>query len=133
MTSVYTGMVRLAEHARNPLLSCQWASRQGLNLERWSIEFVNQSQDSCAPLGKTQGVAFDFKSKEQQEVVLETLETKDRVYAIRGCAGAGKTSCLRFPEPPLDRKSTRLNSSHPSISYAVFCLKKKKQHISSIT
>src|SRR5690348_17712067 len=28
-----------------------------------------------------------------------------------------------------DRKSTRLNSSHPSISYAVFCLKKKKtQH-----
>src|SRR4051794_41531778 len=28
---------------------------------------------------------------------------------------------------PLDRKSTRLNSSHPSISYAVFCLKKKKR------
>src|SRR5579864_9732608 len=27
----------------------------------------------------------------------------------------------------LDRKSTRLNSSHMSISYAVFCLKKKKQ------
>src|SRR5690348_17907173 len=29
--------------------------------------------------------------------------------------------------PPRDRKSTRLNSSHPSISYAVFCLKKKKK------
>src|SRR3712207_8875388 len=28
----------------------------------------------------------------------------------------------------LDRKSTRLNSSHANISYAVFCLKKKKQH-----
>src|SRR5438876_7754550 len=27
-----------------------------------------------------------------------------------------------------DRKSTRLNSSHPSISYAVFCLKKKNKH-----
>src|SRR5438067_5820589 len=27
-----------------------------------------------------------------------------------------------------DRKSTRLNSSHVSISYAVFCLKKKKNH-----
>src|SRR2546421_2104745 len=27
-----------------------------------------------------------------------------------------------------DRKSTRLNSSHDQISYAVFCLKKKKQH-----
>src|SRR5438876_3508314 len=29
---------------------------------------------------------------------------------------------------PGDRKSTRLNSSHPSISYAVFCLKKKTTH-----
>src|SRR5947209_15078821 len=28
-----------------------------------------------------------------------------------------------------DRKSTRLNSSHANISYAVFCLKKKKNHI----
>src|SRR3712207_7090857 len=28
--------------------------------------------------------------------------------------------------PPPDRKSTRLNSSHANISYAVFCLKKKK-------
>src|SRR2546422_963126 len=33
------------------------------------------------------------------------------------------------PEPAtLDRKSTRLNSSHGYISYAVFCLKKKTQH-----
>src|SRR6266568_5342654 len=30
---------------------------------------------------------------------------------------------------PRDRKSTRLNSSHSSISYAVFCLKKKKNNI----
>src|SRR3712207_7572575 len=28
----------------------------------------------------------------------------------------------------IDRKSTRLNSSHANISYAVFCLKKKKEH-----
>src|SRR3712207_8932084 len=35
-----------------------------------------------------------------------------------------KTTC-----PETDRKSTRLNSSHANISYAVFCLKKKKQNI----
>src|SRR5438067_7613927 len=34
--------------------------------------------------------------------------------------------CARPGRPALDRKSTRLNSSHVSISYAVFCLKKKK-------
>src|SRR3989442_9445590 len=32
-----------------------------------------------------------------------------------------------FGEPEPDRKSTRLNSSHVRISYAVFCLKKKKK------
>src|SRR3712207_8109044 len=32
-------------------------------------------------------------------------------------------------KPPGDRKSTRLNSSHANISYAVFCLKKKKQQV----
>src|SRR5690606_40320433 len=32
---------------------------------------------------------------------------------------------LAIPRPALDRKSTRLNSSHVKISYAVFCLKKK--------
>src|SRR2546427_5132426 len=34
----------------------------------------------------------------------------------------------RLPELPADRKSTRLNSSHSQISYAVFCLKKKKTY-----
>src|SRR5204863_5752348 len=33
--------------------------------------------------------------------------------------------------PAADRKSTRLNSSHVEISYAVFCLKKKKQTLDS--
>src|SRR6267154_5422816 len=42
------------------------------------------------------------------------------------------TSMYDVPAPLMsnsigDRKSTRLNSSHPSISYAVFCLKKKKK------
>src|SRR3712207_7342397 len=34
---------------------------------------------------------------------------------------------------PEDRKSTRLNSSHANISYAVFCLKKKKNKVSART
>src|SRR2546430_8331462 len=47
-----------------------------------------------------------------------------------------RTSCTRFSPPAAiasmtwrDRKSTRLNSSHSQISYAVFCLKKKNYHI----
>src|SRR5438874_10667739 len=44
----------------------------------------------------------------------------------RACAAgpAGSAAC-RTHAPARDRKSTRLNSSHVEISYAVFCLKKK--------
>src|SRR5690348_17886061 len=69
-----------------------------------------------------------------------TVPLHDRkVTAFIGPSGCGKSTLLRilnriyelYPNQRaegevLDRKSTRLNSSHPSISYAVFCLKKKK-------
>src|SRR5438309_5586358 len=50
----------------------------------------------------------------------------------RGCGrnerpGAGDAAARRPRTDGEDRKSTRLNSSHSSISYAVFCLKKKKK------
>src|SRR2546427_4329901 len=38
---------------------------------------------------------------------------------------------FRFRGKTIDRKSTRLNSSHSQISYAVFCLKKKKKYTSN--
>src|SRR2546422_3878819 len=53
-------------------------------------------------------------------------------------AGGGGTGAVmrwrgrdlrRAPPPRLDRKSTRLNSSHGYISYAVFCLKKKNSRL----
>src|SRR5438445_8006249 len=48
-------------------------------------------------------------------------------------ASAPRSSCTRASASigccsKPDRKSTRLNSSHANISYAVFCLKKKKKH-----
>src|SRR2546427_7809328 len=39
---------------------------------------------------------------------------------------ARRLASLASASPGVDRKSTRLNSSHSQISYAVFCLKKKK-------
>src|SRR5258707_9062704 len=53
---------------------------------------------------------------------------RDRGLALdgRGVAGS-RGGGSRHPPAVQDRKSTRLNSSHANISYAVFCLKKKKQ------
>src|SRR5579862_9961472 len=52
---------------------------------------------------------------------LPILATRRRWLVTSLCA-AGRSPCSRQ-----DRKSTRLNSSHSSSSYAVFCLKKKKK------
>src|SRR2546430_13001002 len=43
---------------------------------------------------------------------------------------SGTTDISAQPASTRDRKSTRLNSSHSQISYAVFCLKKKKKMLS---
>src|SRR3712207_8125138 len=48
------------------------------------------------------------------------------------CAEHGLTFIPWSPFGGVDRKSTRLNSSHANISYAVFCLKKKKLNLTSI-
>src|SRR2546422_5698081 len=49
-----------------------------------------------------------------------------RDLAVSGAQGVDRRARLRRPACQ-DRKSTRLNSSHGYISYAVFCLKKKKE------
>src|SRR3712207_7570731 len=57
-------------------------------------------------------------------------------HALRGGDGDGRRGGPRLPQgagaagvPGRDRKSTRLNSSHANISYAVFCLNKKKHQL----
>src|SRR5256885_3514991 len=65
--------------------------------------------------------------KTQQEVARQLWDTDDsaaRLVALLICRP------MAFERDELeDRKSTRLNSSHLVISYAVFCLKKKKSHL----
>src|SRR5690242_21313406 len=50
------------------------------------------------------------------------------VFVVDRACGCGE-GFEETAQAGLDRKSTRLNSSHMSISYAVFCLKKKKKKI----
>src|SRR3712207_7245656 len=65
--------------------------------------------------------------------LLGSLDPVDEVLRHRADQVAGADQHrhlrgeLRQEQGRLDRKSTRLNSSHANISYAVFCLKKKKK------
>src|SRR5690242_21225846 len=56
----------------------------------------------------------------------DRARTGDRGGEAGGLAGV-RAGGWRIGGASADRKSTRLNSSHMSISYAVFCLKKKKK------
>src|SRR5690242_20919207 len=63
-----------------------------------------------------------------RSIVRLRVEQSDRAPSgeARGVGGVFAAVADRDEEAERDRKSTRLNSSHMSISYAVFCLKKKK-------
>src|SRR2546430_7482053 len=79
-----------------------------------------------------------FRSRLSEEQVLEA-----GIQTAKGLRAAYAKGLIHRDVKPanilLDRKSTRLNSSHSQISYAVFCLKKKKRetalrtHINSST
>src|SRR5690349_22989266 len=62
---------------------------------------------------------------------LDEVEAGDAARErLRPVHGPGPRSAAA-PDDAIDRKSTRLNSSHVEISYAVFCLKKKKKPVRS--
>src|SRR2546430_12177820 len=58
--------------------------------------------------------------------VIVTLRRTGSIHVVVP-AGAQLLDATLFRLPRLDRKSTRLNSSHSQISYAVFCLKNNKK------
>src|SRR3712207_2169096 len=107
--------------------------------EKWGVSAAAAVAVAAAP-----GVAAGAAPAEEQTeftVVLAAVGDKkiEVIKEVRGITGLGlkeaKDLVEGAPKPVKegvskdeDRKSTRLNSSHANISYAVFCLKKKKTH-----
>src|SRR4051794_41202619 len=69
---------------------------------------------------------FPYTTLFRSLLLLAASDNATAATAIKEAQAAG-LGVNRINRGFLDRKSTRLNSSHPSISYAVFCLKKKKE------
>src|SRR5258708_13337386 len=94
-----------------------------------TTEIYTLSLHDALPISLTEVTFFRVhtfsRERDNEEVVERTMqrEQKDtKEYCLKGDAHVFWG----------DRKSTRLNSSHQIISYAVFCLKKKKNHISKL-
>src|SRR5258708_22299977 len=82
------------------------------------------------------GCFFFFNDTATTEIYTLSLHDALPIFPFRVgdvLGGADRREAARVVDehvhaPPRDRKSTRLNSSHQIISYAVFCLKKKKSY-----
>src|SRR5206468_11792545 len=85
-------------------------------------EIYTLSLHDALPIYHGMGVAWSTGGAQECDVLLQF---------VRGRAvgkGLLDLACISVPgSHGIDRKSTRLNSSHDQISYAVFCLKKKKK------
>src|SRR5258708_9303874 len=81
-----------------------------------TTEIYTLSLHDALPISSARDVRFTGQ---------DTGPCNDRRASTRRCSDPGRR-CARAGNER-DRKSTRLNSSHQIISYAVFCLKKKKR------
>src|SRR5438477_8358831 len=93
----------------------------------WHILSFPTRRSSDLAVETTLGRTLIGEWKKGRSVNLErALKVSDRLggHFVQGHVDG--PALLPFPE---DRKSTRLNSSHMSISYAVFCLKKKNNKL----
>src|SRR3712207_7183605 len=75
----------------------------------------------------TQEILRDLGAPCRELGLKNNIGTKDALSAPITEEITTVLGALRASFVPIDRKSTRLNSSHANISYAVFCSKKKKQ------
>src|SRR3989449_5288795 len=110
-----------------------------LNFKNWQFSFGKQSLWWGPGLG---GSLIFSNNAEPIPMMRLTRVVPFKLPALLGWLGParvgpffGQLSGHRFIETQsglLDRKSTRLNSSHGYISYAVFCLKKKKKQTSQV-
>src|SRR6202049_5349195 len=71
---------------------------------------------------------FFFNDTATTEIYTLSLHDALPIFGFLAVHGFAELHVGAEPAVSLDRKSTRLNSSHTDISYAVFCLKKKKTH-----
>src|SRR3989442_7517488 len=83
-----------------------------------TTEIYTLSLHDALPISAVRAPVQRFARDEEEVAVYRDIALRARAHECL------VELCLGIPQP--DRKSTRLNSSHVRISYAVFCLKKKK-------
>src|SRR5688572_31516544 len=84
----------------------------------------------CDDFRRNKFLIFFFNDTTTTEIYTLSLHDALPICPRGSRASPARSGRRAWPCGSRDRKSTRLNSSHSQISYAVFCLKKKKKHAS---
>src|SRR5439155_13037043 len=98
-----------------------WQCRFAATLARQSLQ--DHRAGRCAASGELCNQLV--KNRRRSAAWSELFPAAGKHWSVPG-AGNPRREIIRTMQHFADRKSTRLNSSHVAISYAVFCLKKKK-------
>jgi conjugative relaxase-like TrwC/TraI family protein len=107
----------------NPLASL-YTSKEHFEHETWAVNFVNASCGKRPKLLFEEPVASEWLAKEQSDAVKFICGMKDAVCAVRGIAGAGKTTMLKELHGHLEKERHQLLYLAPTAS-AVDVLKKE--------
>src|SRR5258708_30793081 len=110
------------KHSRSPLIHGYWIRQHGLDADYRREEVAPEAFADFIRSLSSRGYVGANITIPHKEAALELSEPDDCARPV----GAANTLWLDGGRLR-DRKSTRLNSSHQIISYAVFCLKKKKK------
>src|SRR5699024_12820713 len=123
----YRGILHPSQPEGSPLPSSSLPVRTiapGVASRRLVHKFPARARVVALPIVRA-GRPLDDRDRLRSRLIENAVADHHPLWCRRPAASA-PTSSRRTPRAPrLDRKSTRLNSSHVSISYAVFCLKKK--------
>src|SRR2546426_8976293 len=97
-----------------------------------SIALGHAADALCSCLGEVRELSATMTMRRKSFTIADTGESRpmnaDDQVCVAGLLEGGAALSIHY-RGGRDRKSTRLNSSHLVISYAVFCLKKKKNYL----
>src|SRR5439155_24351876 len=90
-----------------------------------TTEIYTLSLHDALPIWVLSGAKLLAQGRERGRILVIASDVAQKVRQL--CEGAFIAAAMLLHAVARDRKSTRLNSSHVAISYAVFCLKKKTE------
>ena len=109
------GAQLLANESDNQFMA-EFATKEGVKTEEWAVGFVNATNGKFPPIADKGAVENSRLSDEQKEAVEFVCRSRNQVVAVRGVAGAGKTTMLKALDRQLNEAGREMLYLAPTAS-----------------